>query len=106
VEIREGYVQACFNCEPRFEGYSGYIHGGIVSSVLDGAMTNCLFAQGHPALTAELNVRFHHPLMIEKPAIVTAWVEHHNGRYHFLRAEITQDSLVKARGWAKFLDSP
>jgi acyl-coenzyme A thioesterase PaaI-like protein len=34
------------------------LHGGVISSILDGTMTNCLFAHGTVAVTAELRVRF------------------------------------------------
>jgi acyl-coenzyme A thioesterase PaaI-like protein len=34
------------NCA--LEGYSGLLHGGVIAALLDGAMTNCLFARGFP----------------------------------------------------------
>ena len=98
-------VEASFTCDRRFEGYSGYVHGGIVSSLLDGAMTNCMFALGHRLLTAELKVRFRHPLLINKPAAVRAWLNHHRPPLYNLEAEIVQENLIKARAWGKFLRS-
>ena len=30
-------VEATFDCDPRYAGYDGILHGGIVASVLDSA---------------------------------------------------------------------
>ena len=65
-----GVVEASFACQGAFEGYPATLHGGIICALLDGAMTNCLFAHGHAAVTAELKVRFRHPVMTERPARV------------------------------------
>ena len=105
-KTREGTVEAFVLCDSRFEGYPGLVHGGIVSSLLDGAMTNCLFTLGHAPLTAELRVRFCHPLLINEPAVVRAWQNRISPRLYCLESEIIQDNLVRARAWGKFLDTP
>jgi len=40
-----------------WEGYRGIIHGGIVSTVLDEAMSKAVAAATQPALTCHLEVR-------------------------------------------------
>ena len=45
-------VQAEFDCHPMYQGYPGYLHGGISSLLLDSAMANCLFAHRVAAVTA------------------------------------------------------
>lgn len=40
----DGSVQATFDCREAYAGYANVLHGGVVSALLDGAMTNCLFA--------------------------------------------------------------
>jgi hypothetical protein len=63
--VREaGYVEASFGCDAAYEGFSGYLHGGIIATLLDAAMTNCLFAHGLVGLTGELKVRYLHPVSI------------------------------------------
>jgi len=101
---KDGEVEASFTCDNRFQGYPGYVHGGVVSSLLDGAMTNCMFALGLTPLTAELKVRFRHPLLISQPATVRAWLNHHTPPLYTLEAEIVQENLIKACAWGKFLD--
>ena len=58
----DGTVQATFACERAFEGYPNVLHGGVICALLDGAMTNCLFAHGCAGVTGDLNVRFCHPV--------------------------------------------
>ena len=38
----DGTVFGKFLADPKFEGYSGIIHGGIIATLLDSAMTHCL----------------------------------------------------------------
>src|SRR5690606_26711624 len=66
-----GATTAEFSFDARHEGYPGVVHGGIAACVLDGAMTNCLFRQGISAYTADLQVRYRHPLLVNCPAVVT-----------------------------------
>lgn len=69
-------------------------------------MTNCMFALGLKPLTAELKVRFRHPLLMSEPATVRAWLSHDKPPLYSLEAEIVQENLIKARAWGKFLDRP
>jgi len=102
----EGGVEATFACDRIWEGYPDTVHGGIVSSLLDGAMTNCLFAAGQVALTAELTVRFREPLRVGTPAKVRAWIERSHPRLQTLAAEVVQDGRIKATAVAKFIRHP
>ena len=60
----DGSVSTVFECGRRFEGYDGMLHGGIISAIADGVMTNCLFAYNIRAVTDELTVRFCHPTVL------------------------------------------
>ena len=102
----DGGVRASFECDKAFEGYAGMLHGGVITSLLDGAMTNCMFAKGIPAITAELNVRFRHPVIISRLATVRAWVERSSPPLHLLRAELLQDEQLKATALGKFMGQP
>jgi len=102
----DGGVQAAFDCSKTFQGYGGLLHGGVISSLLDGAMTNCLFAHGQQGITGELKVRFRHPVVTDRPAIVRAWIERSIPPFHVLQAELIQDEWVKARATGKFVERP
>jgi uncharacterized protein (TIGR00369 family) len=100
----DGSVQATFSCDKAFEGYANVLHGGLISCMLDGAMTNCMFAHGYAAVTAELNVRFHHPVVIGEFATVRAWIDRSRSGLHVLKAEIVQNQQVRATATGKFLE--
>jgi acyl-coenzyme A thioesterase PaaI-like protein len=68
----DGGVESHVNCRALFQGYPGFMHGGIVSALLNGAMTNCLFARGVKAMTGELTVRFLLPVKTNCAAVVRA----------------------------------
>ena len=102
----DGGVQACFCCGKDFEGYAGLLHGGVIATVLDGAMTNCMFAHGCPSVTAELNVRFRHPVVTDTAATVRAWIDRSEPPLHVLKAQIVQDGQVKATSLGKFMEQP
>ena len=105
-ETDAGGVAATFNCDSRFEGYSGVLHGGIVASLLDSAMTNCLFAHGRSAVTLRLTVRYRHPVLTKKLVTVQASCERSSPPRHVLTAEIVQDGQIKATADGRFLEQP
>jgi acyl-coenzyme A thioesterase PaaI-like protein len=100
----DGAVEASFSCGRVFQGYPDVLHGGVISMLLDGAMTNCLFAHNIVAVTADLAVRFRHPVATTNVALVRAWINSSTGPLHYLTAELMQNSEVKATATGKFLD--
>ena len=99
----DGSVAATFLGNCALEGYSGLLHGGVIAAMLDGAMTNCLFAHGCPALTVELRVRYHASVMASEQVLVRAWLEEDAHGLYQLRAELTQGTAVKASATGKFM---
>jgi acyl-coenzyme A thioesterase PaaI-like protein len=100
----DGGVESEFHCSSVFEGYPHQLHGGVIAMLLDGAMTHCLFARGHFAVTAELEVRYRHPVETDRAATVRAWIGRSNPRLHVLAAELIQDGHARATASAKFID--
>jgi len=102
----DGGVEARFACEAQFRGYEGLLHGGVTSSLLDGAMTNCLFAHGIVAVTAEISVRFRHPVALGRPLVVSAHVTRSQALLHIVQAQVVQAGQVKAVATGKFMERP
>jgi uncharacterized protein (TIGR00369 family) len=100
----DGSVSASFQGHPALEGFQGVLHGGVIALLLDGAMTNCMFARGCVAMTAELNVRYREPVVIGDEMFIRAWVIQSVSRLHVLRAELKQNGCVKAAASAKFME--
>lgn len=100
----DGSVSASFLGHPGLEGFHGFMHGGIIASLLDGAMTNCLFAHGHSAVTAELKVRYREPVLIGEKALIRACITRSWPPYHLLKAELQQQGCLKATASATFVN--
>ena len=103
---QDGSVKAAFGCDKTFQGYDNALHGGVVASLLDGAMTSCMFARGCAGVTAELNVRFRHLVVIGRTATVHAWITRLASPLYLVKAEVLQDGQHKATATGKFMDQP
>jgi len=93
-----------FVAEERFQGWTGYVHGGILSTVLDEAMAQWLWQRNIVAMTAEMEVRFSKAVPVGREVLVTASCR--GGPTHglyLLEARMTMDGETVARSRAKFL---
>ena len=102
--LDDGSVETTFDCPNRLQGYLDCLHGGVISSLLDGAMTNCLFAHGIVAVTADLRVRFRHPVRTDASSRITARITRFSSPLHVGEAELEQEGRVKARAVGKFME--
>ncbi|MBT3297003.1 MAG: PaaI family thioesterase [Verrucomicrobia bacterium] len=85
------------------EGYAGHLHGGVIASLLDGAMTHCLFSHAIKAVTGELTVRMHRPLRAGVAVAARAWVVRSMAPLYLMAAELRQNGRLAARSKAKFM---
>ncbi|MFA5043784.1 MAG: PaaI family thioesterase [Kiritimatiellia bacterium] len=102
----DGSVEGVFSCRRAFQGYDGYLHGGVIASLLDGAMCNCLFARGKIAVTGELTMRFLFPVLVNRKAVARAWIKKSRMPLHMAEAKMMQDGRVVATATAKFMEAP
>lgn len=80
------------------------IHGGVVSLLLDGAMTNCMFARNKKAVTGMLSVRYLHPVSVNLMADISARLVKSAPPLYYLEAELSQEGKVLARATGKFME--
>ena len=99
----DGSVVANFLGNCALEGYAGTLHGGVTATLLDGAMTNCLFSRGLRAVTVELKVRYHAGIGSAEEMLVRAWLENQSHGLYRLRAELVQCGKRKASAMGKFM---
>jgi uncharacterized protein (TIGR00369 family) len=102
----DGSVTASMTFSADLQGYRGVAHGGIVASLLDAAMVNCLFTHDIVAMTAELVVRFMRPVAVGQPAEVRAWQQAARPPLHEMSARLPQGKHIVARATAKFMEVP
>jgi len=102
----DGTVVAEVICGEDKEGYAGHLHGGMIASLLDGAMTNCLFSHGIRAVTGELTIKLLLPVNANAPVVVRAWLRESLAPLYYMSGELQQDGRVAAKGHAKFMHKP
>lgn len=103
VQAGDGAVKASFPVTSRHQGYDGLLHGGMIGTLLDAAMTHCLFAQGIQALTAEMTVRFIAPIETGGRVTVTARLLGQTHGIYRLESEMFRKKQLLARAAAKFV---
>jgi uncharacterized protein (TIGR00369 family) len=59
-----GGVWAELRPDRRYEGYVGIVHGGVLTAMLDEAMSWAITAEGQFAMTARLNTTFRRPARV------------------------------------------
>jgi acyl-coenzyme A thioesterase PaaI-like protein len=90
-----------------WEGFRGIVHGGVVSTVLDEAMSKAVAATGSEALTAKLRVRFRHRVASGDVFLIRGWIVKRNRRLIETEAALTApDGTEHAHAWASFLMLP
>jgi acyl-coenzyme A thioesterase PaaI-like protein len=92
---------------PDWEGFTGIIHGGIVATVLDEAMSKVVSASKCEALTGELRVRFRHHVSSGETLQIRGWIVKRSKRLITTEATlIAGDGAERAHAWARFLAIP
>ncbi len=98
-------VRTYIRPDERMQGSLGSVHGGSISQLLDETMGKCISVQGIRAPTAQLNVRFRSPMVLEREYEVRANIRNVQGRKFFVSGEILDsvDSSVVADAEALFI---
>lgn len=98
-------VIAIFQASPQWQGYSGFLHGGMISTLLDAAMTHCLFHYGIEAMTASLKVRFLQPVPCTANLEIKATLGERRRHVYLLDAELASSGRCLARAEGRFVTS-
>jgi uncharacterized protein (TIGR00369 family) len=77
----------------RFEGPAGYLHGGIIATLLDEAMSKSVRAHGLTAMTRQMEINYLRPVHSAAPIRVEGRLLRSEGRKHWSEARI-----IDARG--------
>lgn len=96
-------VSARFQAHPGLQGYEGVLHGGVVASLLDAAMTHCLFHHGVQAVTGDLHIRFVEPVSCRALVEIRARVLRAAPPLYRLRAELLDGGRLLAWAEGRFM---
>jgi len=84
-----------------FDGHPGYLHGGIIATLLDEAMSKAVRAVGRPSMTRKMEVDFLRPVHSRAPLRIEGRVLRSEGRKHWAEAGILNAEgklLAQAKG--------
>lgn len=89
----------------RFQGPPGHVHGGIIATLLDEAMSKANRQFGVVAMTRQMQVEYLKPVPLLTPLELTAHHINSSGRKHFCEAQIMdQSGRALAVGKALFIE--
>ncbi len=87
-ETKGHHTKAEYFPAAHHQGWRGIVHGGLLATVLDEAMTRLAWQLHGPAMTAEITVRFFNPARTGEKLIVTGEVSHAKGKLISAKSEI------------------
>ena len=97
-------VEAIWVPDDTSESFQDTVHGGVITSVLDEAMSKAIMACGWQALTVCVNVRFHSRTSPGERLRVRGWIVQRRKRRILTEADLFSDSTIeRAHAWATFL---
>ncbi len=102
-----GVAEAVWTPEAAWDGYPGIVHGGLVSTVLDEAMSKAVAATSIRTFTAGMRVRYRRPVASGDRFVIRGWVVKRVKR--LIEAESSlegPDGIEYAHAWASFLAPP
>src|ERR1700730_13049158 len=87
-----------------YQGASGFIHGGIIATVLDEVMSKVSRFSNVRAVTAELTVEYLRPVRVDEELRVEGFATRRDGRDLYQQGEIRNaEGVVLARGRGRFV---
>jgi uncharacterized protein (TIGR00369 family) len=93
-----------FRLGPEYQGGTGFIHGGIIATVLDEVMSKVSRFSNVRAVTAELTVEYLRPVRVDEELRVEGFSTRRNGRELYHEGEIRNGvGVLLARGRARFV---
>jgi uncharacterized protein (TIGR00369 family) len=97
-------IRGAFKLGAEYQGGPGFIHGGIIATVLDEAMGKVSRFRGVRAVTAELVVEYLKPVPVDAPLLIEAYEVEKTGRnLHYVGEIRNQSGELLARGRGRFV---
>jgi len=94
--LAEDRATVCLTRVPeRFDGHPGYLHGGIIATLLDEAMSKAVRARGLTAMTGRIEIDYLRPVPSCARLRMEGRIVRSEGRKHWTEARI-----LNARGTA------
>ena len=102
-EREGGVVTTTFRGREEHQGFPGYVHGGVITALLDETMSRVSLLEDRWTMTARMEVRFRRPVPVDQP--VRAVAEKLEERRGFVEAAgrvVLPDGMVAASASGTF----
>ena len=97
-------IRGRFRISADYQGGVGFVHGGIVATLLDEVMAKVSRFREDHAMTAELTVEYLKPVPVDRDVTIEGWEVERNGRSLRREGEIRDASgTILARGRGRFV---
>jgi uncharacterized protein (TIGR00369 family) len=101
----DGGVVCLASIPDTFEGPRGYVHGGIIATLLDETMSKAVRSHNVVGMTRHMEVDYNRPVPSSSPIRLEGRVYHHEGRKHWAEASILNaEGTVLAHGKGLFIE--
>jgi uncharacterized protein (TIGR00369 family) len=90
----------------KHQGFTGVVHGGLLSTLMDEAMAYAAMSVGGFCATAEICVKFRKPVKTDCQVTIEAELVQQRGRILKLSAVLLQDGEEKASAQGTFVQVP
>ena len=88
-----------------FEGHPGFLHGGIIATLLDETMSKAVRARGLTAMTRHMEVDYKRPVPSRVQIRMEGRIVRDEGRKHWVEATIFgDDGHALANGKGLFIE--
>jgi uncharacterized protein (TIGR00369 family) len=102
---QDGSVVCPVTVPDTFEGPKGYLHGGIIATLLDETMSKSVRARNLTAMTRQLEVDYRRPVPSCVPLRIEGRVVRSEGRKHWTEATIfNAKGIALAQGKGMFIE--
>jgi uncharacterized protein (TIGR00369 family) len=101
LQAPDGSVVCPATIGDSFEGPPGYLHGGIIATLLDESMSKAVRAKGLTAMTRHMEIDYRRPVPSGAPIRMLARVVRSEGRKHWAEASVLNNegtALAQAKG--------
>lgn len=88
LRAEDGSVVSLPTIPDRFEGPQGLLHGGILATLLDEAMSKAVRARGLTAMTRQIEIDYLRPVPSGAPIRLEGRLVRSEGRKHWTEARI------------------
>lgn len=107
-DVSQDRATARYTGVERHQGYDGYLHGGVVTALLDETMGWAFFQRGVWGVTARLTVAFRAPVVLGQELLVSGWIVRERSRAIETKGQLERasDGAILAEADGLFLRMP